>query len=37
MKSIIYEMENTANEINRLDIEGEKDQLKPVDTAIATI
>lgn len=30
-------MENTANEINRLDIEGGKDQLKPEDTAIATI
>lgn len=37
MKSIICEMENTANEINRLDIEREKDQLKPEDIAIAAI
>lgn len=36
MKNTGSEMGNTANEINRLDIAGEKDQLKPEDMAIAT-
>lgn len=31
------EIENTADEINRLDIAGEQDQLKPEGIAIATI
>ena len=31
MTNIISEMENSANEMNRLDIKGERGQLKPED------